>query len=35
MDSDGSVPLWWILVFLLLALGGSMAAINAMGGSIL
>lgn len=32
MDTDSSVRLWWIVVFLLLALGGAFAAISVMGG---
>lgn len=34
-DNDGSVPLWWIVFFLLLSLGGAIGAINYVGGSIL
>lgn len=33
-DNDGSIPLWWIVFFLLLALGGAIGAINLVGGSI-
>jgi len=35
MAADGSVPFWWIVVFLLLALGAGVGAISAVGGSIL
>ncbi|WP_435127500.1 hypothetical protein [Halobaculum sp. D14] len=31
---DSSVPLWWILVFLVLALGLGAYAINVVGGSL-
>ena len=34
-DTDGSIPLWWIVFFLVLALGGAIGAINLVGGSIL
>ena len=33
-DTDGSVPLWWIVFFLVLALGGAIGASNFVGGSI-
>ena len=32
-DSD-SVPLWWVVLFLLLALGGAALAVQAVGGSL-
>ena len=35
MAADESVPFWWIVLFLLLALGAGIGAINAVGGSIL
>ncbi len=31
---NGSVPLWWILVFLLLALGAGAYAVTSIGGSL-
>ncbi|ERH12916.1 MAG: hypothetical protein J07HB67_01947 [halophilic archaeon J07HB67] len=34
-DTDGGVPLWWILVFLLLTLGGGAYVVRAVGGSLL
>ena len=34
-DVDNSVPLWWILVFLLLTLGGGAYVVRAVGGSLL
>ena len=33
-DTDDGVPLWWILVFLLLTLGGGAYAVTAVGGSL-
>ncbi|MEZ3144883.1 hypothetical protein [Halobaculum sp. MBLA0143] len=33
-DADDGVPLWWILVFLLLTLGGGAYAVTAVGGSL-
>ncbi len=33
-DSD-SVPFWWIILFVLLALGAGIGAIAAVGGSII
>ncbi|MFB6177294.1 MAG: hypothetical protein ABEI99_09165 [Halobaculum sp.] len=32
---NGSVPLWWILVFLLLTLGGGAYAVLSVGGSLI
>lgn len=32
--SDGSVPFWWIVFFILLSLGAAIGAINFVGGSI-
>lgn len=34
-DADSSVPLWWILIFLLLTLGLAAAAIQFIGGSLI
>lgn len=34
-DPDGSIPLWWILLYLLLALGLAAAAVVLSGGSVL
>jgi hypothetical protein len=34
-DTDDGVPLWWILVFLLLTLGGGAYVVRAVGGSLL
>jgi predicted secreted protein len=33
-DSDTSVPFWWVVLFLLLALGAGAFAIVSSGGSI-
>jgi len=34
METDGSVPFWWIAVFVLLALGAGVGAVTVVGGSI-
>ena len=34
MAANGSVPFWWIVVFLLLALGAGIGSISLVGGSI-
>lgn len=34
MAENGSVPFWWIVVFVLLALGAGIGAISLVGGSI-
>ncbi len=34
METDGSVPFWWIVVFVVLALGAGVGAVTAVGGSI-
>lgn len=34
MAEDDTVPLWWVLVFLLLALGLGALAVSAVGGSL-
>jgi len=33
-DSDNSVPFGWILLFVLLVIGGMVLAINFVGGSV-
>ena len=35
MADNGSVPFWWIVVFVLLALGAGIGSISLVGGSIL
>jgi predicted secreted protein len=35
MDESNSVPLWWILLFLVLALGMGAFAVSAVGGSLI
>lgn len=34
MAEDGSVPFWWIVLFVLLALGAGIGSISLVGGSI-
>ena len=34
-ETDSRVPLWWLVLFVLLALGAGAAAIFAVGGSLL
>lgn len=34
MAANGSVPFWWIVVFLLVTLGAGIGAISFVGGSI-
>jgi hypothetical protein len=34
-ETDSRVPFWWLVVFLLLALGAGAAAIFAVGGSLI
>jgi len=34
MAANGSVPFWWIIVFLLVALGAGIGAVSLVGGSI-
>lgn len=34
VSEDDSVPLWWVIVFLLLALGAGAAVVFAVGGSL-
>jgi ABC-type multidrug transport system permease subunit len=34
MAENGSVPFWWIVVFVLLALGAGIGAVSLVGGSI-
>lgn len=34
-EADSSVPLWWILVFLLLTLGLAAAAVQFIGGNLI
>lgn len=33
-DSDTSVPFWWVVLFLLLALGAGAYAVTSTGGSL-
>jgi hypothetical protein len=35
MEESNAVPLWWILVFLLLALGIGAFAVSSVGGSLI
>jgi len=35
MDESNAVPLWWILVFLVLALGIGAYTVSAVGGSLI
>ncbi|EMA02676.1 MULTISPECIES: hypothetical protein [Haloferax] len=35
MAESESVPFWWIVLFLVLALGGGAAAVFSLGGSII
>jgi hypothetical protein len=34
MADSNSVPLWWVLVFIALAIGGGAAVVLAVGGSL-
>jgi hypothetical protein len=34
MADEESVPIWWIVLFLLLALGGAAVAVYSVGGSL-
>lgn len=34
MAENGSVPFWWIVLFVLLALGAGIGAVSLVGGSI-
>jgi len=35
MEESNAVPLWWVLLFLLLALGIGAFAVSAVGGSLI
>ncbi|WP_299335745.1 hypothetical protein [Haloplanus sp.] len=35
MDESNSVPLWWVLLFLVLALGIGALVVSAVGGSLI
>lgn len=35
MAESESVPFWWVLLFIVLALGGGAAAVFALGGSLI
>mgnify|MGYP000176167809 FL=1 len=35
MEESNAVPLWWVLLFLLLALGIGAFAVSAIGGSLI
>jgi len=35
MDESNSIPLWWVLLFLVLALGLGAFAVSTVGGSLI
>jgi hypothetical protein len=35
MDGSNSIPLWWVLLFLVLSLGIGALAVSAVGGSLI